>query len=277
MLRTFRIKEQPIETGGVHSSKGNQLKWRQEGYWYKADAFGYEGLAEAMVSALLAHSNVKNFVTYKPVNISYKGVTYRGCRSKNFREPQLELVPLERLSRQLTGFGLARELSRIGEVKHRIEHTVELVENLTDIQGFGPYLALMLGIDAFFLNEDRHTNNIALMYDAQENHFELCPYFDHGLSLFSDTREAYPLAATLEDCQGKIEAKPFTTDFDQALDAAESLYGVHLKFDFKANEIVKVLDASAEKWYDAYHPEEVARVKDVLRQQARKYGYMLER
>ena len=28
------------------SSKGNQLKWKKDGYWYKADYTGYEGLAE---------------------------------------------------------------------------------------------------------------------------------------------------------------------------------------------------------------------------------------
>ncbi len=26
------------------SSKGNQLKWKQDGIWYKADYTGYEGI-----------------------------------------------------------------------------------------------------------------------------------------------------------------------------------------------------------------------------------------
>lgn len=26
-----------------HTSKGNQLKWKCYGYWYKADHMGYEG------------------------------------------------------------------------------------------------------------------------------------------------------------------------------------------------------------------------------------------
>lgn len=38
------------------SSKGNQLKWRRDNNWYKADYSGYEGLAEYVVSELLAKS-----------------------------------------------------------------------------------------------------------------------------------------------------------------------------------------------------------------------------
>ena len=40
------------ETAG-HSSKGNQLKWRQGDIWYKADYMGYEGMAEVVISDLL--------------------------------------------------------------------------------------------------------------------------------------------------------------------------------------------------------------------------------
>ena len=40
-----------------HTSKGNQLKWKYYGYWYKADHMGYEGLAETIVSALLVLAN----------------------------------------------------------------------------------------------------------------------------------------------------------------------------------------------------------------------------
>ena len=38
--------EQNIRTNDRQSSKGNQLKWENEGIWYKADYTGYEGLVE---------------------------------------------------------------------------------------------------------------------------------------------------------------------------------------------------------------------------------------
>lgn len=45
--------EQNIRTNDRQSSKGNQLKWENEGIWYKADYTGYEGLVEYMISHLL--------------------------------------------------------------------------------------------------------------------------------------------------------------------------------------------------------------------------------
>ena len=36
---------QNIRTNRRQSSKGNQLKWENDGIWYKADYTGYEGLA----------------------------------------------------------------------------------------------------------------------------------------------------------------------------------------------------------------------------------------
>ena len=43
---------------GRKSSKGNQLKFEQDGIWYKADYLGYEGLAEYVVSKLLSFSTM---------------------------------------------------------------------------------------------------------------------------------------------------------------------------------------------------------------------------
>ena len=44
--REVELFEQEIVAPDRQSSKGNQLKWKNGGYWYKADAAGYEGLAE---------------------------------------------------------------------------------------------------------------------------------------------------------------------------------------------------------------------------------------
>ena len=50
-------KLEPQETLN-HTSKGNQLKWKCDGYWYKADHMGYEGLAETIVSAKIGRAHV---------------------------------------------------------------------------------------------------------------------------------------------------------------------------------------------------------------------------
>ena len=58
--------EQNIRTNDRQSSKGNQLKWENEGIWYKADYIGYEGLAEYLISHLIKKSTLlkDEFVLY---------------------------------------------------------------------------------------------------------------------------------------------------------------------------------------------------------------------
>jgi hypothetical protein len=262
-----------IETGFGHSSKGNQLKWEQDGWWYKADAFGYESLAEVLVSKLLSTSNLTEVVSYEPVMIRYRGKEYRGCRSRNFKKPGEELITLERLSRSYTSFGLAKQLSHIADVQKRIQYTEELVHNVTGIDCFGEYLTKLMEIDAFFLNEDCHTNNIALLYDKKQKEYHLCPFFDMGLSLFSDTKDAYPIHISFVEAREKIEAKPFSRDFDIQLDAANELYGCFLKFPFGEKEIIKAL-GDVRELEELYTQEELHRAIEVLRFQATKYKYM---
>ena len=62
------------------SSKGTQPKYFENGYWYKKDSCGYEGLAEELVSKVLSCSNVKDYVEYEQCIIDGRS----GCRSKNF-------------------------------------------------------------------------------------------------------------------------------------------------------------------------------------------------
>lgn len=280
-MNTVEIKNENIHTGEAHSSKGNQLKWLEGGWWYKADGFGYESLSETVVSQLLQFSNVRNAVQYEPVIIRYRGKNYRGCRSRNFRGEKEELVTLERLYRAYTGFSLAKELVHFTDVGRRIQHVDEFVGNVTGLEGFGKYLAVMLEIDAFFLNEDRHTNNIALIYRVDTKKYRLCPFFDMGLSLFSDTREAYPLSMGFSACRAEIQAKPFSRNFDEQMDAANERYGCRLKFNFAPHEISEKLEnlkgkcgLEGEEALAWYQQTEIKRVEEVLRCQARKYQYM---
>ena len=142
---------------------------------------------------------------------------------------------------------------------------------MTGIQNFGAYLTAMLEIDAFFLNEDRHTNNIAVLYDTETAQYSLSPLFDQGLCLFADTSNDYPLDLPMDVCMERIEAKPFSSDFDTQLDAAEELYGIQLHFSFTAKDVCTELDSLAD-----YYPLEIRqRVEQIIRRQMRKYGYLM--
>lgn len=257
------------ETQG-HSSKGNQLKWKQDGYWFKADHMGYEGLAEIIISRLLKLSNVTDYVEYEPARIQYKNKIYNGCKSRNFLPKEEELITVDRLFRQYTGLSLVAELARIPSVKERIIYLVENVKEITRLQDVGQYITMTLEMDAFFLNEDRHTNNIAVLYNSTANTYRLSPYFDNGLALFADTNTDFTLDKSIKDCLSLIWAKPFSKDFDEQADEAVSLFGRQLKLHFSNNDVDKEL----EKFKDIYDNQILARVEKTLRNQMRKYQYL---
>ena len=146
------------------------------------------------------------------------------------------------------------------------------VEKITKLKNFGSYLTAMLEIDAFFLNEDRHTNNIAVIYQEETQQYALSPLFDQGLCLLADVKMDYPLELPLEACLEHIEAKPFSADFDEQLEAAEALYGIQLQFHFSFKEVQRELDQIAEGYSDAVRE----RVEQLLRQQIRKYAYLIK-
>ena len=55
--------------------------------------------------------------------------------------------------------------------------------------------------------------------------------------MFADINQDYPIDQSLEYCLEKIEAKPFSSDFDIQLDAAEELYGIQIGFQFTFKDI----------------------------------------
>ena len=252
------------------SSKGNQQKWLINGKWYKADHMGYEGLCEVVVSCLLKQSNIQDFVTYSPVFIAFDGKDYPGCFSKNFKAKNESIVTLEHLSKQWLANSFAKELVHYPEPEDKIRHTVEFVEKVTGLKDVGKYLTTMLALDAFFLNEDRHTNNIAFILNDDTGEYRYCPYFDFGLSLLADTTEDYPLNENIYDLIDKVKAKPFDTDFDAQLEAAEDIYGSQVHFTFTKADIDNALNEVAE-----YYPKAtIERVMDILYHQRNKYQYL---
>ena len=97
----------PLHKSG-HTSKGDQLKWKIDDRWYKADYMGYEGLSEVLVSDLLQKSTCPfPFVEYEAAVIEYNGKIFQGCSSLDFLKANQVLIPLEKLYRRYTGESLA--------------------------------------------------------------------------------------------------------------------------------------------------------------------------
>ena len=256
-----------IEAEG-HSSKGNQPKWENNGLWYKADYLGYEGLAEVLISRLLERSNVQDFVRYDPVQIQYESNSVAGCRSRNFRGPDEILIPIERLYRAYYGRGLAQSVARM-EPGEKIRHTVQFLESITGLKNIGEWLTMMLELDCVFLNEDRHTNNIAVIRNEKTGVYRLCPFYDNGLSLLSDVND-YPFEKDIYQLISKVEAKPFDRSFDVQVEAAEALYRPQLRLSFSEKYLLQEL-AKLEEYYSDFV---LKRVESILLEQMRKYPYL---
>lgn len=258
------VGREPIQG---HTSKGDQPKWHRGNLWYKADHMGYEALAEVVISRLLEKTNVPEFVQYAPVLIRHEAREMPGCVSRNFQDKQEMLVPFERLHRAYKGRGLAAELANLPGPEERIRYTVEFMESTTGLRTVGPYLTLLLELDMVLLNEDRHTNNLAVLRNEETGAFHLCPVFDNGLALLSDLHD-YPLERDLYQCIDAVEAKPFERSFEAQVDAAESLYGIRLELYIQNADITAAL-VDLEMLY----PRSVLeRVERLLREQLRRYA-----
>lgn len=262
--------EQDIHTNDRQSSKGNQLKWKNEGIWYKADYGGYEGLAEYMVSHLLERSTLQRdeYVVYEPEQIKYKDSIYNGVKSADFVQEGWQIITLERLFKSFSGESLTRVIYRINEPKERLRFIVNQVERITGLKDFGIYMNKLLTIDALFLNEDRHMHNIAVLMNG-EGAFRYCPIFDQGAGLLSDTSMDYPLLGDAVAYIKTVQAKSFCKDFDEQLDASEALYGRHLEFFFSKVEVKELLDKA-----EIYPEDARKRVEEVILLQRKKYAYI---
>jgi hypothetical protein len=266
-MKLIDLTNVPKEPINNHTSKGNQPKWLIKNKWYKADHMGYEGLSEYIVSNLLKKSNISDFVDYELIKIKYDGKESMGCVSDNFRQSNEMLIPIEKLHRQYYGFGLADALAKIVSVKEKIKYTVRFIEETTNIENVGEYITVMLTVDAFFLNEDRHTNNIAVIRNEDTKKFRLAPIFDNGLSLLSDLND-YCIGDDLYDNIKKVKAKPFDNNFDEQLDIAEELYGSLVKFEFTRSDIYSIID----RLRGIYDEKIIKRAEKVLLEQMRKYA-----
>ncbi len=267
-----RLDRNNIVENQMKSSKGNQMKWKVNGFWYKADYTGYEGFAETVISKLLSFSKLGsfNFLDYTSVKIQYEDTTFIGCSSVNFLPDGWQLITLERLFKSLYGENLYQSIFKIESEYNRAKFIVDQTIRMTNLADFGEYLSVLMTIDAFFLNEDRHTHNIAVLLD-EKGTYHYCPIFDNGASLLSDTTLDYPLDKDIYSLIKKVKAKTFSADFDIQLDVIEELYGQHVIFKFNKHDVDYIIDENM-----FYSNEIKNRVKDIVFQQMRKYHYLFK-
>ena len=247
----FVTNEKVAET----SSKGNQEKWidRDTNKWYKLDQFGYEALSETLISRLLEESNIENetpftFVRYQMERINVHRRERTGCSSDNFLKEGQSIITLSHLLGRVIGTSLKEKLIRMSSDKKRIEYIVDATKEYTNLKDFGKYLCMLFEIDALFLNDDRHLNNIAVI--EENGKYGYCPIFDNGAGLLSDMRTS-PIDISPKAIISMMKAKPFNMSFTREKNTAENLYGKPLDIPrFAKSDIIEKLQSLLE-----YYPE----------------------
>lgn len=241
------------------SSKGNQEKWLEDGYWYKLDQFGYEALAEVMTSKLLEFSNIEKetpfkFVRYEMQIIKLHGFERVACISKNFLKKNQSIVTVNTLFKKHSDISIKKKLARLPSDKKRVEYLANTISEITGLKEFPRYLTLLFEIDSLILNDDRHLNNIAVIREG--NKYDYCPVFDNGAGLLSNMQ----ILRTDIEPKGlmkSLTASPFGMTFNRSLSTSRTLFGTVLKIPrFSKNELNETLAPLL-----AYYPQ---RDRDII-------------
>lgn len=206
-----------ISEHSITTSKGNQPKWyTKDNKFVKGDQLGYEGLSEFLCSRLLSISTCTSFVKYDMIKMEKNSKKIRGCISENFLTVDKKLITVYRLF-QSNGINIGSELKGLSIVQS-INHICDIVTSITGISDFKDWLISLLKNDFLVLNEDRHFNNIAVIYDSCNRDFSKMPVFDNGAALLSDVN-AYPMWNPISKNIEKIKNKPFSPNFKKQFDA----------------------------------------------------------
>lgn len=165
--------------GKSGGSSGVQEKYYREGYWYKVDAAGREGLTEHLVSLLLRRSSLdkNSYVYYEWCKINGRF----GCRSQSFLGDNESFISMSSLCSIVYKKDLDRLLYECGTAEKRLGVLLEIGEDIgLDLSG---YLKRLFFLDMLICNRDRHVRNFGVIFNSQSKSYRAAPIFDNGQSL----------------------------------------------------------------------------------------------
>ena len=259
----------------VTTSRGNQEKWfdAEKNLWYKVDDGCFEALAEAVSSEVLR--NFTNAVQLPGISVANYWVDtaeVHGLKrvvsvSENFKRKDESLVTANTILKNSLGTDYLEEFNRRTSLKERIRLLVDAMGEATRMQNMGAYLTTLFEVDALFLNQDRHLNNIALIRDKFG--YKPCPIFDCGDSFLLDFA-LYSPEIESRAYLTKAQCLPFKSRFAQTVHTAQALYGKQLEVNIDRASIDTILDK-----YLCYYPKQFhfllkERIETVLLEQQKK-------
>ena len=236
------------------TSEGTQIKYKKNGYWYKKDSRGNEGLTEYLVSELMRYTSLKGDEYIKYENGIINGVS--GCRSKNFLKKDQELITFYRLYYNEMGKNLAAVLNNMERMEERIEYVIAFIKQSCRID-IRDYLKKVFTLDMLVLNEDRHLNNLAII--MENDSFYPSPIFDNGVSLLT-ANQSVNWNFSIEENVKRVTARPFSGSHEKMVN--------YLGIGFKMN------CTEALAWLES---EPQSRERDVLIYQIYRYRHLLKK
>lgn len=230
-MSTYKLeKKDAIRVMG--SSRGSQIKFRKDGYWYKLDETGPEGMAEYLTTEILKRSNMieTDFVHYEACQIEYGEKLYSGCRSKDFHNDFEIFLSYNKIYEIMTGKNLEEDIIPLDSPKERVDFVCNVIQEFADID-VRPQISNIIALDMFTLNTDRHLNNIGIITDQNYENARIAPIFDNGAAFLSNYSKYPPAEINVDeiDVHSNVFGKPFAADLEYQ---AISVNGNSIRFDF---------------------------------------------
>lgn len=212
-----------VNLGYNSTSKGNQHKYYDVlNKRYIKGQFEYQGVLwkDYMVENLssIIGSQLNTEIKVVKQNIVKLSNGNMGCISDDFAIDK-EWVPLAKLTDTVK---LSKNFNKSFRVFSDILNVYTSIG--IDIELSKEYLSTMIILDFLLGNEDRHFNNIGVLFDINTSRYDISPLFDFGLGLFEhDTKYdvKYLYAA-----KALMEGKPFSKDLSDAFDMIINVCGI---------------------------------------------------
>ena len=230
------------------SSQGNQKKYYKDGKYYKLNALGYENISEFLVSLVLKHSNVNNYVQYHLCKVN----NVSACWSEDFLQEHESFYTFDHIYKIAHFHSLSDDIMKFDSVEKRIKYTISFFKDYLDVD-CSDYIAINLALDMLVLNNDRHFNNLGFVHDSIEDIYYPAPIFDNGAALLSNF-EMFPPFDDMEELIDRVSGKPFSGSLERQFMALEN------KLKINYSELMTELDDFKE-----------CRAKTVLLYQLRRY------
>ena len=248
---------------------GTQVKFYKDGYWYKYDSLGLEGVAEEVTSLLLSCSNIKDYVTYERCTINGK----KGCRSRDFLDASEQFITFDTLYRNITGKSLSDKMGELQNADARLYYLIDFIKKATGLDATA-YLYKNLALDMITKNPDRHFNNLGIILQT-DGTFRFSPIFDNGQGLMMNFHITPPILED-EEKEYHLSAATISGSFEMQYAAVNKLYtGIPVRIDYdklnallserypSGNIAVDYLRTSLDKYKDLFCEKEITQEIDI--------------